>query len=71
MELKQAQHLLISLYKIEIENTQYFCTQNKFDVYVKESCKILGKNPKFLSDKDLLEFSYDFINDNYNYLFSE
>ena len=71
MEFKQAQDLLISLYKREIDNAEFYNTQNEFDCYVQEFCEISSNDPENLSDEELLELASDFINDGGDYLISE
>jgi hypothetical protein len=70
--LKAAQQLLLSLYKREIDNSEYYNTENKFDVYVQEFCKNAGIEESKLTDEQLNECAYNFIeHDGGDYLIKE
>lgn len=67
--LKSAQKLLLSLYKREIDNSEYYNTQSQFDVYVQEFCNNSGIEESKISDEQLNECAYNFIeHDGGNYL---
>ena len=61
LNLESAQELLISLYKREIDNSEYYQTQNQFDVYVQEFCENSGIDESELTDEQLSECAYNFV----------
>ena len=61
LNLESAQELLVSLYKREIDNSEYYQTQNQFDIYVQEFCKNSEIEESELTDEQLNECAYNFI----------
>ncbi len=69
LNLEKAQELLISLYKREIDNSEHYQAQNQFDVYVQEFCRNSELEVSDLTDEQLNECAYNFIeHDGGNYL---
>jgi len=59
--LESAKELLISLFKREIDNSEYYQTQTKFDIYVQEFCNNSNIEEDILTLEQLNECASNFI----------
>lgn len=72
LNLESAQELLVSLYKREIDNSEYYQTQNQFDIYVQEFCKNTEIEESDLTEEQLNACAYNFVEyDGGSYLIEE
>jgi hypothetical protein len=61
LNLQSAKELLVSLYKREVDNSEYYQTQNQFDVYVQEFCGNSEIEESEITDAQLDECAFNFI----------